>query len=169
MFLETKDVIGPVISLVGAVLSGVFLLKNYTLTRRNSDRNIYVEGQKFLMDVCKQLVASPDLWRIYDDEEMKNDLAINKPDALFKAKIRAFAHFHLNIFEIVLAELPPARTDNSLSITWFRYFDDTLCKSKAIRDVLEEKDSERTWSPRILQEYAVWKANHPERTGPVTQ
>jgi hypothetical protein len=59
MFLKGKDVIGPIISLGGAALSGVFLFKNYSLTRRNSDRNIYVEGQKFLMDVCKQLMANP--------------------------------------------------------------------------------------------------------------
>lgn len=135
MFLEGKDVIGPIISLGGAALSGVLLFKNYSLTRRNSDRNIYVEGQKFLMDVCKQLMANPELWCIYDDEAMQRDPSINKPDSLFQAKTRAFAHFHLNIFEIVLAELPPIRTDSSLSAIWFRYSDDTISKSTAIRAV----------------------------------
>jgi hypothetical protein len=159
--VEAKDVIAPLISLGAAGLSGSFFWKNYTLTRSNSDRAIYVEGQKFLMEVCKQLMADPSLWCIYDDEDLQTDASVNQATPLFRAKIKAFAHFHLNMFEIILNELPPVRREGSLSVVWFRYFEDTLGKSKAIRDVLEEKDSGRIWSPRILREYAVWKANHP--------
>jgi hypothetical protein len=165
--LGAKDVAGPIVSIGAAALSAFFLWKNYTLTRRNSDRAIYVEGQKFLIEICKQLMADPSLWCIYDDEELQKDTSVNEPTPLFHAKIRAFAHLHLNMFEIILTELPPVRTESSLSIIWFRYFEDTLGKSKAIRDVLEEKDSGRIWSPRILREYAVWKANHPPRSAPV--
>jgi hypothetical protein len=67
--------------------------------------------------------------------------SVNLTTPLFRAKLRAFAHFHLNMFEIVLNERPSVRDENSLSIIWFRYFDDTLNKSKTIRDVLEEKNS----------------------------
>jgi hypothetical protein len=164
--LETKDVVGPLVSIGGAALSALLFWKNYTLTRRNSDRAIYIEGQKFLIEICKQLMADPSLWCIYDDEELQKDRSVNEATPLFHAKIRAFAHLHLNMFEITLTELPPVRTEGSLSIIWFRYFEDTLGKSKAIREVLEEQDSGRIWSPRILREYAVWRANHPQKPAP---
>jgi hypothetical protein len=163
--LEAKDVIGPAVSIVGAGLSAFLFWKNYTLTRSNSNRAIYVEGQKFLMEVCEQLMSDPSLWCIYDDEDLQKDPSVKQATPLFRAKIRAFAHLHLNMFEIILSELPPVRTEGSLSIIWFRYFEDTLDKSKAIRDALEEKGSVNIWSPRILGEYAVWKANHVAKPG----
>jgi hypothetical protein len=167
--VQANDVIGPIVSIGAASLSGYFLWKNYKLTRSSSDRNIYVEGQKFLMEICKQLIADPTLWCIYDDEELQNDSSVNLTNPLFKAKLRAFAHFHLNMFEIILNELPPVRDENSLSIIWFRYFDDTLNKSKTIRNVLEEQNSRRIWSPKVLKEYTVWKAQHAATGGAPAQ
>ena len=162
-----KDVIGPIVSIGAAGLSALFFWKNYKLTRSISDRAIYLEGQKFLMEVCKQLISDPSLWSIYDDEDLQKDASVNEASPLFQAKIKAFAHFHLNMFEIILSEMPPVRTDSSLSVVWFRYFEYTMGNSKAIRDVLEEKDSSRIWSQRILNEYAVWKADHATKPGPV--
>ena len=96
--LETKDVVGPLVSIGAAALSAFLFWKNYTLTRRNSDRAIYIEGQKFLLEICKQLMADPSLWCIYDewciydDEELQKDSSVNEATPLFRAKIRAFAH-----------------------------------------------------------------------------
>jgi hypothetical protein len=159
--VDAKDVIGPVVSVGAAALSGFLFWKNYSLTRRNSDRAIYVEGQKFLMEVCKQLMADPSLWCLYDDEELQKDPSVSEATPQFRAKIKAFAHFHLNMFEIILNELPSVRNEvDALSIIWFRYFHETLGKSKAIRDVLAEPEARSIWSGAILREYGVWKANH---------
>lgn len=82
--LETKDVVGPLVSIGAAALSAFLFWKNYTLTRRNSDRAIYIEGQKFLLEICKQLMADPSLWCIYDewciydDEELQKDSSVNE-------------------------------------------------------------------------------------------
>jgi hypothetical protein len=53
------------------------------------------------MPVCRQLIAYPAPWCIYGDEELQQDSSVNQATPLFQAKIRAFAHLHLNMFEII--------------------------------------------------------------------
>ena len=57
--LVPKDVVGPIVSAVGAVVSVAFACWNVQMAKSNANRSIYVDGQKFLIEVCKQLVAKP--------------------------------------------------------------------------------------------------------------
>lgn len=68
--LQPKDVIGPIVSIAAALVSIAFAWKNVLLAQRNVNRSLYVDGHKFLIDLCKQLVAEPVLWCIYDDEPL---------------------------------------------------------------------------------------------------
>ena len=76
-----------------------------------------------------------------------------------KAKLEAFAHLHLNMFEIVLAEAPnPGSGERqNQSNVWISYFQDTLRRCSLIRKVLEEPASNRIWSRVLLEQYSDWK------------
>jgi len=63
-FEFVKDFIGPAISVGAATLSIVFFVKTHRLSRRVADRSIYLDGQKFLIEICKQLISEPILWCI---------------------------------------------------------------------------------------------------------
>jgi hypothetical protein len=84
----------------------------------------------------------------------------------FPGKLRAFAHLHLNMFEIIVNEVPPPGTGNKRneSNVWFDYLDDTLTRSKAVRDVLEESASERIWSDELREVYQLWKEHRRATT-----
>ena len=76
----------------------------------------------------------------------------------FQAKLLAFAHLHLNMFEIVFAEAPradPSDPDNHTNV-WNRYLEDTLARSSLIRKVLDEPESGKIWSPVLLGKYHKW-------------
>jgi hypothetical protein len=150
--LQLKDIIGPAISIAAASLSGWFWFKNYRMTRTIADRSIYVDGQKFLIEICKHLMSDPLLWCIYDDHSLPNGHATQIAASLFQAKLRAFAHLHLNMFEIILNEAPnPAEGEKqNPSNVWLNYFEDTLSRSRLIREVLEEPESRRIWSSVLL-------------------
>jgi hypothetical protein len=57
--LQLKDVIGPIVAIIAAAFAWFSYWRNIRLAKRNANRSIYVDGQKFLIDVCKQLVAEP--------------------------------------------------------------------------------------------------------------
>jgi hypothetical protein len=164
--LALKDVLGPIVSITAACLSAVFLWLNYQTTKRNADRSIYVDGQKFLIEICKQLISEPLLWSLYDESPLKVKQSVQIDDLLFQQKLRAFAHLHLNMFEIVVNEVPKpgfGRKKN-LSNVWFNYFHDTLKRSQLVRDVLEGPESEQIWSPILLNEYSKWKVQHQRKS-----
>lgn len=141
--LQPKDIVGPILSMSAASVSVIFAWKNVVIAKRSASRSIYVEGHKFLFDICKQLAADPVLWCVYDDELLKM-AAIYKPeDPVQQAKLRAFAHLHLNMFEIMINEVPKPkkRGKPNASNVWYRYFDDTLCRSTLMREILEEPSS----------------------------
>jgi hypothetical protein len=69
---------------------------------RLANRGIYVEGQKLLVQICKQLIDDPELWAIYDE----SDQQAPKDDGSFQGKLRGFAHLHLNMFEIMFSGSP---------------------------------------------------------------
>ena len=157
--LQPKDLIGPIISLVGAVLSAFFFWKNYSLSRQNANRAVYVDGQKFLIEICKQLISEPMLWCIYDDHALPEEDAEEANTPLFRAKLAAFAHLHLNMFEMILNEAPNPETGHAWneSNVWINYLHDTLARSALIRQVLDEPESSRIWSPVLLAKYKDWK------------
>jgi hypothetical protein len=157
--LELKDVLGPTVSILAALLSIVIFLVNYWWSRRVANRSIYVDGQKFLLEICKHLVSDPDLWCMYDDHVMISEKADKMNDPTFRGKLEAFAHFHLNMFEIVLVEAPrpgKGRKSNQSNV-WYEYFHDTLERSQLVRNVLEKEGPKRIWSDHMLKEYARWK------------
>ena len=96
----------------------------------------------------------PKLWAIYDESEQE----VPADDLTFKAKLRGFAHLHLNMFEIMFLEAPREGWiwENQSNI-WGRYFKTTLNNSKLIRDVLEEPEGHGIWSKRMMKRYAKWK------------
>jgi hypothetical protein len=162
--LQLKDLIGPIVSLVGAIFSALFFWKNYSLSRQNASRAVYVDGQKFLIEICKQLISEPMLWCIYDDHVLPEEDVEEVKKPLFRAKLEAFAHLHLNMFEMILNEAPNPETGKAWneSNVWINYLHDTLTRSALIREVLEEPGSNRIWSPLLLAKYRDWK-DHKER------
>jgi hypothetical protein len=177
--LEPKDIIGPIISVAAAAVSVVALFfawkntqiakssvelakSNTELARSNADRSIYVDGQKFLIEVCKQLVSEPVLWCVYDDEPLRKNAIYQVNDPIQHAKLRAFAHLHLNMFEIIVNEVPkPAVSKRNASNVWYDYLDDTLTRSRMIREILDEPASKQIWSEALHEEYGHWKDKHP--------
>ena len=164
--LALKDVLGPIVSIAAACLSAVFFWLNYQTTKRNADRSIYVDSQKFVIEICKQLISEPLLWSLYDDSPLKMGQSPQAENLLFQQKLRAFAHLHLNMFEIVVNEVPKpgfGRKKNPSNV-WFNYFHDTLNRSQLVRDVLEEPESSQIWSPVLLKEYLKWKVQHQRKS-----
>src|SRR5215475_10477160 len=123
---------GTVVSILAAGVSGAFAWINYQMSRKAANRSIYVDGQKFLIEVCKQLVSEPILWCVYDDEPLRKEEAFKPNDPLQVAKLKAFAHLHLNMFEIIVNEVPARGTGKkrNASNVWYDYLDDTLSRSQ---------------------------------------
>jgi hypothetical protein len=157
-----KDVGGPLVSTAAALLSIYFFIRTNRLSGRMADRSIYVDVQKFLIEICQQLIAEPLLWCIYDDRIQEDD-RIELGKGSLKRKLEAFAHLHLNMFEIVLAEAPNPLGGNNenQSNVWISYFHDTLQRCSLIREVLEEPASSKIWNRVLLEQYGDWKRSVP--------
>ncbi len=158
--LQSRDLPGAVVSAVAALLSGAFAWKSAQATKANANRSIYVDGQKFLIEVCKQLVAEPVLWCLYDDNPLRNEAIYTPTDPLQQAKLRAFAHLHLNMFEIIVNEVPrPSRWKwrRNASNVWYDYLHDTFDRSTTTREILDEPIAEKIWSNALHKEYGRWK------------
>jgi len=144
--LHSRDLPGIVVSAVAALLSAAFAWKSAQATKANANRSIYVDGQKFLIEVCKQLVAEPLLWCLYDDNPLRNEAIYTPNDPLQQAKLRAFAHLHLNMFEIIVNEVPrPSRWKwrRNASNVWYDYLHDTFDRSTMTREILDERIAEK--------------------------
>ena len=159
---EFKDIIGPVVSTCAAVLSAGLFLWNFRLSRRLADRSLNLEGQKMLIEINRQLIADPWLWALYDDHEVRKD-----PDfegkcgqsICFQAKLRAFAYLSINMFEIVLAEIPsPKRKGRrNESAVWIDFFEHAIAESSIVREILEHPHTVQVYSPALMGHYARWK------------
>lgn len=157
--LGAKDIVGPAVSLLGAGLSGLLFILNSKANTRAANRAIYVEGQKFVLEICKQLMADPLLWSFYDDESFPEESAASVNTSAFQGKLRAFAHLHLNMFEIVFNEIPPPAPtgkNRNPSNVWYDYFHDTLSRSHVARAVLAEPASNQIWGAKMMDEYRDW-------------
>jgi hypothetical protein len=164
------NILGPVISGLAALISFFYYRKNYDLSKQNADRAIYMDGQKFLIEICKHLTAEPLLWCVYDgdvgQQQLRQQFSKDIEEPKFQAKLLAFAHLHLNMFEIVLAEAPnPNASDpKNQSNVWVDYFHDTLTRSSLIRKVLDEPESRKIWNKVLLGLYTQWKEEHKTTT-----
>lgn len=158
--LQSKDLPGAVVSAIAALLSAAFAWKSAQATKANANRSIYVDGQKFLIEVCKQLVAEPVLWCVYDDSPLRTEKIYCPNDPLQHAKLRAFAHLHLNMFEIIVNEVPKPsrwRWRRNASNVWYDYLHDTFDRSALTREILDEPISQKIWSKALHKEYERWK------------
>jgi hypothetical protein len=158
--LTAKDLPGAIVSAIAALLSAAFAWKSAQAAKAAANRSIYVDGQKFLIEVCKQLVAEPVLWCLYDDSPLRNEAIYDANDPLQQAKLRAFAYLHLNMFEIIVNEVPkPSRWKwrRNASNVWYDYLHDTLDRSTMTRGILDEPTAEKIWSKALHKEYGRWK------------
>lgn len=159
--LLPRDVASPIVATAAALVSIAFAWKSGQLAKSNANRSIYVDGQKFLIEVCKLLVAEPVLWCLYDDDPLRNQEVYRPHDPLQHARLRAFAHLHLNMFEIIVNEIPrPSRWRRNASNVWYDYLDDTLKRSKLVRDIMDEPVAATLWSDALNKKYALWKKVH---------
>jgi hypothetical protein len=157
--LHTKAIVGPLVSAGAAFVSVFFAWWNVRMVKRSANRSIYVDGNKLLIEIDKLLVADPVLWCLYDDGPLRDEKGIYLPnDPTQRAKLRAFAHLHLNMFEIILSEVPKRGVwKRNASNVWYDYFNDTLNRSPMIRDILDEPLSKILWSNTMHKEHEQWK------------
>ncbi len=84
-------------------------------------------------------MSDPELWCVYDDHPLVAETGNKIDDPRFAAKLSAFSHLHLNMFEIILNEAPnPAKShQENQSDIWLNYFHDTLSRSRRIEKLLK--------------------------------
>jgi len=143
------------ISFLSAVLSLIFFWRNVKLSRTLSDRSITIEGHKLLLDIDKQLISDPRLWALEDDHPIAGALKQELTDPLLSGKVEAFAYMILNTFEILLAVHPGAgdKRGNSEYQTWRQFVHDTLKRSSALRQKLEDPAVQCLYGPELIAEY----------------
>ncbi len=157
-----NDVIGPLISMVGAALSVTCFWLSFRLSKRMAQRSLYLEAQKMLLEINRQLIADPWLWSIYDDHPVRTDPDFDAKCAksgLFNAKLQAFAYLKLNMFEVILAEVPePAQQgQRNPSNVWLDFFHYSLAGSSVIRGILERSETPQLYNPVLVALYQEWK------------
>jgi len=167
--LGLKDYVGPLISVLAAVLSVVCFWLSFKLSRRMADRSLNLEAQKMLLEINRQLIADPWLWSIYDEHAVRTDADFGPKcaeSALFHAKLEAFAYLCLNAFEVILAEAPkPARRGHrNESNIWADFFRDSVARSSVVRSILERSDASRIWSPILIECYQEWRSSTRPRS-----
>jgi hypothetical protein len=152
----------PLISMIVAALSAVFSWWNYRLSNKLATRSLFLEGQKFVLEIDRQLLSDPHLWGLYDDGDRALPDPKFDPDApLFQAKLRAFAYLHLNMFEVILTEASePGLRGRGMAKVWLTYFHDTLSRSRLVRRVLDEYP--QLWNPKLLKLYRKWERRQPK-------
>src|SRR5581483_7606523 len=119
-----------------------------------------------LLEINRQLISDPCLWSIYDDHPVRatNAFATWRAGDLSKAKLEAFAYLKLNMFEVVLVEIPnpgPQERPN-VSNVWLNFFHDSLARSSTLRGILERPDAPRLYNRVLLALYSHWKDPKPK-------
>lgn len=165
-----KDVLGPLISVLAAALSVLCFRLNFRLSKRMADRSLNLEAQKLLLEFNRQLISDPWLWSIYDDHPVRKDPEFQTKcgnSALFHGKLLALAYLVLNMFEIVLIEVPEPDQDNprDISNVWVNFFHYTMARSSVVRGILEGESTARLYNPVLVHLYREWKKS----TGEVNQ
>ncbi|MGC9973472.1 MAG: hypothetical protein ABSE56_23095 [Bryobacteraceae bacterium] len=165
--LELKDYLGPAVSLIAAAFSFWFSLRSHRHHTEDADRSINVEGQKLLVEVNRHLIDDPRLWGILDDHEIRQSQEFTEAEKspLFRAKLQAFAHLGLNMFEIILAESPnPKKGERTASHVWRDFFTATVKRSSLLRAILEHPESANIYQPALLALYDEWRRQAPAAT-----
>lgn len=128
---------------------GSLFYRNFKLSTRLANRNVQIEAHKQLFETNRQQIADPRLWAIWDVHQVqfKEDLA----DPVFRLKLRSFAYMQLNIFEMVMVQLP---NDGPVFGTWQRFFTDSLEGCSLLRELLIENEERGFYHPVLI---ALWK------------
>lgn len=63
-----SDLLGPVVSLLGAGTSAFFSYRAQRHSIERAERDLFMEGRKQLIEVHKQLVSDALLWAIFDNK-----------------------------------------------------------------------------------------------------
>jgi hypothetical protein len=134
------------IAIGAAILSGIYFLKNRSLSQQIADRTVTIEAQKFLLEVNKQYVSNPELFAIYDSYPNREQLFRSNPELL--EKVKALGYLKLNVFEIVYSVLPEGGA-------WKAYFEDSLQKCSILREELEA--NEKIYDKNLIAAYSSWK------------
>jgi hypothetical protein len=158
--MSFKDIAAPLVSMFAAAISILFFVLSFRLSRRMADRSLNLEAHKMLLDLNRQLIADPRLWVFYDDHPLCNDRELNDKSPLFRAKLEAFAYLQLNMFEIVVLEVPEPSTgeDRNPSNVWCDFFFDTLARSSVMRSILDRPNSAKIYNTVLLMLYDQWKS-----------
>ena len=162
-FILRPDV-GPLVSLFAATLSILFFALNFWFSRRMASRSLYLEAHKMLFDIDRQMIAEPRLWAFYDDHPIRFDPAFDGSSVHLRAKLEAFAYLQLNMFEIVLVEVPKLtfRGKRSQSKVWHEFFYDTLSRSSLLCSILERPGIAKIYNAVLLKRYDEWKTKKAE-------
>jgi hypothetical protein len=148
---------GPLVSMAGAAFSIVFFVLTFWFSRRMAARSLNLEASKMLFEIDRQMITEPKLWGFYDDHRC--DAEFNDSSPQFRAKLEAFAYLQLNMFEIVLLEVPkPGRRGNrNPSKIWYNFFYDSLSRSSLMRSILERPNSAEIYNSVLITLYTQWK------------
>jgi hypothetical protein len=155
------------LSLIVAVVSAIFAIAAYIRSNQAGTRALFLEGQKFVLEIDHQLLADPHLWGLYDDRDgVPSDPNFNPDTPLFRGKLRAFAYLHLNMFEVMLSEGSDRISRGDLMFKmWRDYFHDMLKRSSVIRSILDE-GPQTLWNAKFIKIYNEWKRAHPRPHAP---
>jgi hypothetical protein len=161
--MSLKDIAGPLVSMFAALISILFFVLTFRLSRRMADRSLNLEAHKMLLDINRQLIGDPRLWTFYDDHPIANDLELKDKSLLFRSKLEAFAYLQLNMFEIVLLEVPEPSIgeDRNPARVWCDFYFDSLARSSVMRSILERPSSARIYNAVLMTLYEQWKTNNP--------
>jgi hypothetical protein len=156
-----KDTAGPIVSMFAAAISILFFVLSFRLSKRMANRALNLEAHKMLIDIDRQLIADPRLWAFYDDHPVSKDQELNESSLQFRAKLEAFAYLQLNMFEIILLEIPePAEgMDRNHSNVWCDFFFDTISRSSLARSILDRPNSGKIYNIVLLALYDQWKSS----------
>lgn len=102
-----------------------------------------------LLEINKQYIANPELLHIEGEYAGSVDLT----DATVSARLKAMVYLKLNVFEVIVAVLPPGAERE----TWVKYFASSLSKSSLLADELDKNRD--IYHTALIDAYDLWKRN----------
>jgi hypothetical protein len=145
---DVIDVMGSVIS----VITIVFIFLAYRQASYQLRLNARNEFQKMLLEANKTLVASPELWSIYDENKFT---FFDKKTPENSLKLESFTYMMLNIFESVFSfygDSKGLRESEKVSYaSWKGYFKNFLEGSSLARRLIGE--SRVMYTSHLINEF----------------
>ena len=166
----TSDKISAIALLVSA-FSALWAYFSFRKAQEANKRALIMQGETFLLEANKMIMADPLLLAIFDDAPIRKEHPEETAGTVFQVKLEAFADVLLNMFDVMLSELPnPSKAvaelqrlgakAHSRSDIWIRFFLDTVAGSSLVRERIEGKGPIRkggTYQPALLGLYREWQ------------